>query len=308
MNSRQLKIIAIVLAVAVLLYLPRVFRNEEGSGSVGAGDGFRFRLSDPIVRVDIIVQEEGDTIRLERDPAGWKVDGYAADEAKVDDLLGVLPDLASDQLVARNPANHPQMGLAGERGRRIEVYTEAGGPLAFLLGDRDLTAGGYYVRSPDAEAVFRLESPAGGYLGRDRDGWRPRTIASVDTAGVREILLRREGDEVVLRRDDAGWRVDGAAVDSVTAAGLLRVLSSLSATGFPTPEEESAADFSEPDASLDVFAEGEGDVTDRTLVLSLRLIEDAERGDWLVRRADGTEVYRLAEYTVRSLLPEDLLP
>ncbi len=308
MNRKQLKWIAGLLGLAVLLYLPSALRDDEGRGTVASADGFRFELVDPVTRVDILTLESGDTIRLERTPEGWTVDGYVADSAKVAQLLETIPSLASGDLVARNPSNHGALGVSDSTGRRVEVYTQAGGPLAFHLGNRDLAADGYFVRMPRSDPVFRLQSPAAGYLSRDRDGWRRRIIAEVDTGRVREAILKRGAREAVLRRTEAGWRLGRSAADSATVSRMLQLLAALNATGFATDEEAATSDFAAPDAELDVFAEAEGDVTGRRLVLSLRLIEDEEDASWLVRPADGSEVYRLSAFTVGRLLPTEFLP
>jgi hypothetical protein len=86
------------------------------------------------------------------------------------------------------------------------------------------------------------------------------------------------------------------------------LLPDLSVSGFATAAEAAQVDFDAPDAELDVFSEDEGDVTGRTLVLGLRFVEDPEAGDWLVKLADGSEVYRFASFTVRRLMPQDLTP
>lgn len=311
MKRDQLKWIAIVLGVAIILWLlPTLLRDDGSGGTLEIGAGFSFVVPDPVTRVDVIAAGGGDTIRLDRGAAGWLVDGHPADSQKVADLLEVIGDLRSDDLVARNPSNHAAMGLGPDSARRVEVYSEAGGPLPFLLGRRDLNAGGWYVRLPDADAVYRLEGPAGGYLGRDVTGWRDRTIAAIDTSMVREVLVRRATGEVVLRRSDAGWHVgEGAEADSAAVQALLRQLPRLTASGFPTDAEAAATDFDAPDAELDVFAESEGDVTGRQLVLALHFVQDEEQGDWLVRPADSPEMYRLSPSLARRLLPEpaDLL-
>ena len=307
MNAKQLKIIALLLGLAVLLYLPRLFRDGGAGGSVDAGEGFSVAVSDSVAGIDIVLADGAGAIRLESSAAGWTVDGYAADEQKVRDVLGVVVDLTSTEIVARNPSNHGAMGV-GEEGRRIELRMTGGDALSFHLGERDQRSGGYFVRLPGDPVVYRLDGPAGGYLSRERDGWRPRRIASVDTAAVREILIRRGEREAVLRRADEGWLAGDAPADSTAVARLLAVLPSISASGFPTLEEEAAADFSLADASFDVFSTGAEDVTDRQLELSLRLLSDEERGDWLARLADGAEAFRISSLTADRLLAEELLP
>ncbi len=308
MKPQHLKRIAVLLGVAVALYLlPRLLGDGGDRGTVQVEEGFAFELADEPVRVDVIDLAAKDTTRLERAGEAWTVNGHPADSAKIRDLLGVLGDLRSDALVARNPGNHHSLGVSADTGRLVEVYTEAGGPIGFHLGKRDIAAGGYYVRAPGTPQVFRLESPAGGYLSRERDGWRDRVIAHVDTAGIREIVVRRDSGESVLRRMEGSWQVDGTPADTVAVQALVRMLPQLSATGFPSDEEAAAADFSSPDAELDVFAEDDGDVTGRRLVLSLRFVKEAA-GDWLVKRADESEVYRLTSFAGDRLVPgpEDL--
>lgn len=301
MSRKQLLVIVALLALAALLYAPSLLRNGEGGAE--RADAFALGLVETPSRIDIVRVARGDTIRLESEPGGWVANGHRADSAKVGELLESLQDLRATALVARNPENHGRLGVADTTGLRVEVYAGAGQPLAFHLGERDPRTGGYYVRSPGEDRVFRLEGPAGGYLTREPGGWRERTIASVDTAAVREILLRREGAEVVLERGPEGWRAGDAPADSSTVQALLRLLPGLEATGFPSDSAAAAADFAAADAEIDVFAEEGGDVTGRALVLSLRLRRGEEGAPWLVRLADGTEVYELSSYTVDRLVP-----
>ncbi len=307
MNAKQLKVIAVVLGLAVLLYLPRLFRDSGEAGTLDVGDGFSVAVADSITGVNIVLAGNAGTIRLERAEAGWRVDGYVADEPKIRDLLDVIGQLSSAELVARNPSNHANLGVA-EDGRRVEIRTADGEVRDFHLGDRDTRSGGYFVRLPGDDVVYRLDGPTGGYLNRDRDGWRPRLVASVDTAGVREVLMRRGDAEAVLRRSDEGWLASDAPADSALVQRLLVLLPSISASGFPTEEEVAAADFTFADASFEVFSAGGADVTDRQLELSILLLEDEERGDWIAHLTDGSEAFRLSSLTVNRLLPEALLP
>lgn len=305
MSTGQLKLIAALLGVLALLLLLRL-RGSDGGGSIDAGAGFSVDLAGEPVRVDILELAPGDTVRLERVGDRWIVDGHPADSARVADLIGALEGVRSGELIARNPDNHEALGVSDESGRRIELYTDSGGPVAFHLGNRDFGRGGYYVRDPAGAEVYRLDGPLGGYLSRDRDGWRDRLIASLDTAALREILIRRGDGEITLVRGEGGWRVGEVPADSSTLQDLLGMLTSLSAsTGFPSDSQAAAADFSDPDAALDVFAVGEGDITARSLVLALRLVEAAGEGEgWWVRRADERETYGLSAASVRRLLPD----
>jgi hypothetical protein len=306
MSTKHLRLVAALLGLLVALLLLRLGTRDDGGGTIDAGAGFSVGLVGEPIRVDIIQLALGDTIQLERVGMSWAVDGHPADSAKVADLLPALDEASATELVARNPDNHESLGVSDATGRRIELYTDARGSVAFHLGNRDRGRGGYYVRGADAVEVYRLDGPVGGYLGRERDGWRDRLIATLDTAALREILIRRGEGEVTLVRGEGGWGVGDFPADTSTVQDLLRMLAQLSASStFPSDAEAAAADFTRPDGALDIFAVGEGDITARSLVLSLRLVETGnESGTWLVRRADDRETYGLTAASVRRLLPE----
>jgi hypothetical protein len=304
MSAKQLRLIAVLLGVLALLVLLRLGRSD-GGGSIDVGAGFSLDLVGEPVRVDILQPVLGETIRLERDGERWVVDGHPADSAKIADLLPALAEARSTELVARNPDNHDALGVSDESGRRIELHMQTGEPVAFHLGNRDFGRGGYYVRDSAAVEVYRLDGPVGGFLSRDRDGWRDRLIAALDTAALREILIRRGDAEATLVRSEGRWQVGGLPADPSTVEDLLQMLATLSAsTGFPSDAQADEADFSRPDGALDVFAVGEGDITARSLVLSLRFVEaEGEGGEWWARRADERETYGLSAASVRRLLP-----
>jgi hypothetical protein len=310
MTKKHLRWIGILLLVAIALYLPRVLSNEEGRGTVTVEEGFAFHLTDPITRIEVHDVAEDALIHLERGQPEWTVDGYRIDQEKVDGLLALLPDLSSVDLVARNPANHEAFGVAETSGRRIDVYTEGGGPYSFYLGNRDPASGTYYVRASGDDIVYRLENDAAGHLSRDRDGWRMRLIAALEVDRVREIVIRRPEREMVIRREGDAWMFDGVPADSATMDRLVQLLPAVTASGFPTDAEAAAADFENADIEIDVFAEGGSDVTGRELVLGLIFLLDEEEGDWILRTVDGDEVYRLPAYVVTRLAPEpdDLIP
>jgi hypothetical protein len=306
MSAKHLRLVATLLGLLVALLLLRLGTRDDGGGTIDAGAGFSLDLVGEPIRVDIIQLASGDTIQLERVGMSWGVNGHPADSAKVADLLPALDEARATELVARNPDNHEALGVSDTSGRRIELYTDAGGPVAFHVGNRDRGRGGYYVRDAGALEVYRLDGPVGGYLGRDRDGWRDRLIAKLDTAALREILIRRGEDEATLVRNEDEWRVGDTPADTSTVQDLLRMLATLSASStFPSDAEATAADFTRPDGTLDIFAVGEGDITARSLVLSLRLLEtEDEGGKWLARRADDRETYGLTAVSIRRLLPE----
>ncbi len=304
MRRKHLRFILLVLAVSLVLYIPLALWRSEGRTSDGK-PGFRVELDGGVpTMVRVIDGPTGDTIRLERTTDGWTMNGYRADSTKVANLLPALDTARAYDHVGRNPANHSRLGVTDADGRRVEIQTD-GSRFVFHLGRRGLASGGYFVRRADTDSVFRLQGPVGGYLGRSPDAWRVRTIVRVDSSAVRELVIRRGGEKLVVARGDDGvWRLGDAPADSASLATMLRMLTELSASGFPSDSAARSADFGAPDASLDVFLEDGGDAIGRTLALSLRLLAGPdEGGPWLARSADGGEVVELSKLQVQRLLP-----
>lgn len=307
MKRKHLYVILAILAVGLLLYAPSLVRRPGEGGASGSGDAFSLEGLDAgaVSRIRITTAA-GETALLERTDRGWRVDGHRADSATVADLVAALDTMRTTQVVARNPGNHARLEVTSETGRTVELGTPAGDSFTFVVGSRDLGTEGYHVRRAGEDRVWLLRGPVGAYLRGALDYWRDRVLAGVDTSAVREVLIRREGEELVLRRADGEWSLgDGTPADSAAVSGLLRRLPRLLASDFPPDSVAAAADFGEPDAVLNVFARGEGeDVTDRELVLSLRFLRGEDGEPWLVRRADETEVYELSAAVGEALVPD----
>lgn len=305
MKRKHLYVILAILAVGLLLYAPSLVRGPDGGPAPAPDDLFALEGLEADAATEVrIVEAAGDTVTLQRTARGWRVNGHEADSAKVLDLLAALDTMTAAEVVARNPENHARLQVTAETGRTVELRTASGERFAFLVGSRELGTGGYHVRRLGEDRVWLLRGPVGGYTGRRPENWRERVVARVDTGRVREILLRRDEVEVVLRRDESGWTLgDDTPADSAATGALLRQLPELLSAGFPPDSVAAEADFGEPDAVLSVFSEDDGDVTGRTLVLSLRFLRGEDDRRWLAKRADEPEVYQLSDPAVEALLP-----
>lgn len=306
MKRKHLYVILAALAAGLLLYAPTlVWRPDGGRDGAAPEDAFRIEgMEASAARTIRIAHPDGEAARLEMTDLGWRVNGHRADSARVADLLAAIDTMTATRVVARNPENHARLEVTPETGRTVELRAAGGESFTFHVGRRDLGTGGYHVRREADDRVWLLQGPVGGYVGRVVENRRDRVLARLDTARVREILLRRGDAETVLERGEGGWSLaDGPPADSATISGLLRRLPELFSTNFPPDSVAAAADFSSPDAVLSIFSEEEGDVTERELVLSLRFLRREEGEPWLVKRADEAEVYELSQAVAEALLP-----
>lgn len=309
MSRKHLYVILAVLALGLLLYAPTLVRD------VGWRDTATPRPllgGTPAPPVSVRITGTADSLQLVRGEAGWRVNGRPADSARVESFLDALLEARLGDLAAREPEAHARLGVAeeGEEGRRVTIRTEGGEEAAFHVGRR-ASGGGRFVRRADEPEVYVLPGPLADLLTRSPETLRERRIVALDTAAVREITVRRGGEELTLARADGGWRLGDAPADTARVRELLSGLSDLQASGFPPDSVAAAADFAAPDAILNVFVDDPGDpVIGRDLGASIRFVAGTElvRGTeeaepWLVRRADEEHVFEIPAATARRLLP-----
>jgi len=301
MKKKHLVVILVILVVSLLLYTPSLFRSSD-RGRTADGPTFQIPFDGTPTLVRASNGATGDTIRLEQLDGVWWVNGHLADTAHVAATLRVLPSAVATEIVARNPANHARLGVTAESGRVVEIVTDSGDRVSFYLGDRDLAAGGYFVRAMEGMEVYRLEGAVGGHLYRSLDGWRDMQIVRLPPEQVNALLIRRGDEEIRMFRGTDGWTIGDIAADSAAVGMILGMLSDLTSTGFPADSLAAATNFDSPHAVLEVY--GSEDLDGAEPLASLRFVAGEGRTEWLVARALDEEVFQLADYRISQLLPD----
>jgi uncharacterized protein DUF4340 len=299
MSEQGLKKLVGALAIAVAVWLVSSLFSD-GSGSISASgeiNGF----FDDIERASItsleMAGDEG-AVTLTREADGWLANGYRADPASLDRLLGVIDDLRVGDLVAANPANHERMGVSG--GAAVTVTFGVGGASRVLVvGDNGRRFGTAFVRLPDADEVYLLAGDLGAQVRRDEASWRDRTMVAVDSAAVSRIVVERPEGAYTLARMDSTWTVEGVELTDVTTVNaVLAELSSLVATGF-LAESDSLASLER--ASVTRAFDGSG------MMLAEITIGAGEGNHW-ARSSRDDYLYQLSSFRAGRVAPsrEDL--
>lgn len=297
MSERALKRILGAVGVLVAAWAIVALLRGPADGPAG-GDagpvGDLLASLDPEGIQEVRFFRPGDTIRLARSDGAWTVNDRPADSSRVARLWSDLSEARVTGPIARNPANHPQLGVAADSATRVVFRTTDGEELTLLVGESGPSRPSTYVRLPDRDPVHVVHADLRGTARRDLDAWRDRAVVRVDTSRVRTVVLDRPGEDQTLSRSDGGWSLgDGAPADSAAVRGILGALANLRATGFG-PDTVS---LDEPDRRL--VALGEGD--DTLTVLSLTDME--QPGSRVTARGNPT-IYELTTYQVGRLFPE----
>jgi len=270
----------------------------DGSGPAGATLDIAAMVGPDVSQIRILKPDSA-VIHLGIDDDRWMVNGYPAEDSLLEAMLTRMAAVAPARVIARNPSNHGRLGVASDSAPRVEIGPAGDPALVFLLGGAGPE--GRFVRLPDRPEVYVVEPAAVRDLDRDQVQWRDPTIASVDTASLHRIVIRRGTDPIFdLRRDETGsWQVAGVPADTVLVRVFLETMADLKAAGFPADSFVFAVDFDRPDAILDLYS---GALPTDPPSLSLLFATAATRTEVLVRRADDPIAYAIDPATANFLV------
>lgn len=303
MSEKTLKRIVIVVGLLVFGYgLVTIVRTGLGTrGGTEAADAELSRVLaglEPGSVQEVLLTEDGDTVRLAREGEGWTANGFRADSGRVARFWNALAGQDAGNPVARNPANHPRLGVAEDQASTLVLTTTEGERHEILLGDSGPTYPSVYVRLAGTDAVHLLESSLAVSAGQSLTTWRDHTIARVDTSRVRSVEVVMPEDSYTVSREDDGWTVGDEAADPAQARNLLGGLARVLASDFYEVEgawpESVAADAEERRI---VALSPEGDT-----LTALTIRGSADSGYAVRSRGDST-VYEIASFDIGRLFP-----
>ncbi|MEE4303770.1 MAG: DUF4340 domain-containing protein [Wenzhouxiangella sp.] len=293
MNARNLLILGTATLLVVVLTLLLVDRAPEPVSGDRDGEllpGLAERINE-IDAVEIVAPDGRTVATLHRARERWRMRekyDYEADFARIHDLLRDLA--AARRLEARtaNPEWYPRLGVASpgeEAGGGILLRFPGSDVPSLILGKRDPAEIGRYVRLEGREQAWltgrSLDVPV------DRMEWLERAIMDIPAADIREVSVRRPGEEnVELRPGDAEGSVwvmlDPPADREVKQAWQLRqtanALAKLNMADVRPHEPASVP----ADAVETVFTTRDG------MVFSATTFSD-EAGDWVHFRVAGEQ-------------------
>jgi hypothetical protein len=290
---------ALVRALAtlgVLLFLWGAFALFRGSISDASAQLDLPKLTQ--ADVDRITAIRGaDTLVLARSDGAWRVNGFAADHAQVDQLFRALTDSAArSELLARSATSHHRLGV-DTTGRSVVFSRGNDTLLSLVVGSQGTAYQTAYLRQAGTDDVFLYHGTLPGLLGRDQDAWRDRRIARIPEDTVGMVVLVRGGRSTALERADSGWTIASRPADSAAVSRLLQGLGDLTAIGFATPTKADSLDFTQPSRRLTVLSR----TGDTLLALA---VDSAADGYW-VRRNGNPAVFRLDFWRIDQLIPTD---
>jgi hypothetical protein len=217
--------VALVLLAALGSYLWFVERKKEIKPE-GERDKVPVLAVDKAKAKEIEITSGGETLKVAKDGAGWKVVRpfqAPADASAVDSILASLEKVEADEVVVEKAASLADYGL-DKPSRTVSVSVEgAASPLALHFGAKSPDGASLYASQPGSARVYLLPSWIEGSFDKKPFDLRDRDLLHVKRDDVRQLEVTGPEGGYALARTDAGewtftrpiatragrWAIDG---------------------------------------------------------------------------------------------------
>jgi hypothetical protein len=318
MSRTQLYLVGLLIVQVLLILL---VRSPFSKASAGVEARALLPVLEAITpnRLEILGPDD-ESIRLAREGESWRVeslDGFPADDEKVEELLSNLADLRVRRPVVSSGRYHETFKVADDvYERRIRLWAVAGSD-----AEVDLFIGSSpnfrtsHVRRAGEDAVYEVRGLSSYDVRPASSGWIERELVQTDETRVVGFTLSNESGSFELVREDGIWKHSLPERDDTLDQGkveaFVRTVSSVRLDDAVGPVDSAAHGFTSPAATLvlrwsDTLEEvdGEGAVRELTLTIGQQL-PDNESRRYITR--DGFEFTGTVwESSVRRLLEETL--
>ena len=248
MGSKQVGYVLIALIVIGVAGL--VLRLIAAGSSELTLEGILPVSPDVIDRVTISTST-GAEARLEKINDIWQIEREEAFIPKLNQLWTAASDIDGAQLVARNPANHGQIGVQEGEGINVAFWLGEFKQEEFIVGKWSQDVRLCYLRKPARNEVYAIPCPFGNIFDSNADGWRNPIVASIPRDAIEAIEFDYPGDDFILRRAERGWVVEGADVlepaNVFAVNAVLGTLEGFIASGFAPEQEADGLEFTGPE-------------------------------------------------------------
>ncbi len=295
MNPKQLKRVALILAVVLVFWLVAELLG-------GGRDEMETALILPTLQetdVDsVMFVSQSDTIVLARSGGGWLVNGFEASPDELSAFFAALTDSSEAELVSTSALLHARMEVDTAAGTSMRLVDGADVVAALVFGKSGRQYNSRYVRRDSSNFVYLYTGGVSRFVQRGVDDWRNKRMLDIEPDSLGQVSVRRGAESYTLVQRDSVWRYStGAAADSAAVRRMLDQYSPLDASGFATEQQADSADFERPDRIVTMLSQS-GD----TLAA---LVFDSTAAAFWVRMAPGGTVYRLLQWKVNQMMPAD---
>ena len=214
MNTRNLKVLAAIVAILFGAFLLLDSGNQNGSANEPWLPGLKDQLNDI---TEVVVDNGDSTLTIVKSDNAWQVverDNYPADVAKLRDLLLALGEAEIVESKTSNPENYQQLGVEDPnpapesnavgitvRGDRIERTA--------IIGNSAQASFRFARESGAEQSVLINKNPT---LPSGASGWMMRELVEIPAERIASVsIVHTDGEEIRLSKatqDETTFNVD----------------------------------------------------------------------------------------------------
>ncbi len=190
------------------------------------------------------------------------------------------------------------------KGVRIRIWNHKENPVAdFYAGDS--ISKGQYLRRADSYEVYETIPTLKPYLSVENEGWKDKTLVSVEEADIKRVSLKNHDHEFTMERWEGGaWQVvqpEDYTADGLAVRTLFDQLLHLKADAFVSSVEGSQADFENPDYKISLRLNDDS--------IKLVLFSASEDGNrYFAKNGETSFIYSVSKDFVEKFFGLDFKP
>jgi hypothetical protein len=309
MSNRPLLMLA---GVAVLLGVAYFMSSQSEKASLSPHSATNFVGLDSGLVNRITVSRLGTVVEFQRSGDGWIVIDNdiprRTERGVVDNIANIAHNLSVGEIISSNPEKQMLFEIDTLIGRSLRFYRDTQELATLIVGKSGTDYRSTYVRKPNAKDVFLATTPLTRLLERPVNGYRDRTILSLDTAQLASIQIQAADLNYQLLRVDSLWQLNDSKGSSAPAntgkvTSMITQLANLRISDFVPAGEAQNVDFDEKTDRINI-----GMRDGSTVQLMLKLKDETSKNYYL-RTSNDSELYSIYEHVRNSVIkkPEELL-
>ena len=213
-RQKEYMVLAAVILILVVVLLISTGRNKMS---------YKLPKLDKIdaeVLSKIEITKGDDSLLLERGQEGWSImpKGYAAERAKVEDMLEVIDNLTLTELVS-DKKNYERYELDEENKIHIKAWDKENVLREFYIGKVSSTYSHTYIRIADDANVYHARDSFRSTFEQNESGLRDKSVMDFDAEEITGLTVTGEFGTLELKREIVPVLTDSEQEDQDAGAG-----------------------------------------------------------------------------------------
>ncbi len=289
-------VLIVLVGLIILLARPSGEKEEADTSALFAGLD--------TAGVDLIsIRDAGTFTELKRENDKWVIAtdrDFPADPDGVSSILQATARLSGEDVASRKAEKYGRFEVDSATAAEVSIGASGERIGRFFLGKEGPDRSSQYVRVAGRPEVFRQTGRLKAIFVRAGDAWRDKTILRVESDEIETIELIRGEERFLFQSDLEGeWSViepEGFEPVKALVVAMARVMTRLTASGFPEEGEDGVSGFVEPEAAVTVTL-----FNGSTYSIEVGSERDGKPG-WFVRRAGDDIIYVVASSRINNFI------